>query len=282
MIPNNIVRIMAGPLKHPHKLPLVLQSALANVKLLHPCFQHLQFDDAGIEAFLETYFPHYRQTYHSFRYPIQRYDFFRYLVIYQLGGFYLDLDIFLARDLTPLLTSRCVFTFEDLAEARYFVDCFDMDWQLANYAFGAEPGHPFLAAVIENCLRAKEDPAWVLPMLKGVPSWHQKEFYILNSTGPGLVSRTFAENPHLATAIDVLFPADVCDRETWHHFGSYGVHLSSGTWRKSTPSFVRRLTRVWDSWKLRRVLREARARGPKRRIDETLSSGPAGHDTGRL
>jgi inositol phosphorylceramide mannosyltransferase catalytic subunit len=278
MIPKLIIQ--TGP----ENLPLLLQAAMMNVKLLHPEFTYQFFDDAMIESFLTDHFPEYEAEYRSFRFRIQRYDFFRYLAVYHFGGFYLDLDVFLARDLTPLLESSCVFAFEELAESQYFWRQFQMDWQIGNYAFGAEPGHPFLAAVIENCLRAKRDPEWVRPMMRGIPPSLRDDFYVLHTTGPGVVSRTLAENPRLADEINILFPADVCNRGSWHQFGTYGVHSMAGSWRPRSSYFSRCLTKLWGHWNQRRMLAESRARGTTRRILPVglLASAPVAlsHSTG--
>jgi hypothetical protein len=269
MIPKLIVQ--TGP----QHVPLLLKAAISNVKLLHPEFTYRFFDDASIEAFLEEEFPEYRREYHSFRFRIQKYDFFRYLAIYRFGGFYLDLDVFLAQSLHPLLTSACVFAFEELAEGKFFRDRLRMDWQIGNYAFGAESGHPFLAAVIENCLRAKRDPGWVKPMMQGIPPTVRSEFYVLNTTGPGMLSRTFGENPKLIQDVNVLFPDDVCDRRSWHQFGAFGVHHMAGSWRPQ-PSFLsRRLTRLWEQWTLNRILADGRTRGKTRAIRTQVSAGTA-------
>lgn len=260
MIPTLIIQ--TGP----SKLPLLLQAAIVNVRLLHPDFEYRFYDDAMIEAFLADYFPEYRADYASFPFRAQRYDFFRYLAVYQFGGFYLDTDVFLARSLTPLLSSHCVFPFEELAARRYFWKRFEMDWQIGNYAFGAEPRHPFLAAVIENCLRARRMKAWVEPMMKGTPRILSRDVYVLNTTGPGLLSRTLAENPQLANRISILFPDDVCNRDTWYRFGEYGVHNMTGSWREHSSVVARLLARLWRNWNLRRMLSEGRARGKTRRV----------------
>src|SRR5437660_3781494 len=246
MIPRLIIQ--TGP----SKLPLLLQAAIVNVKLLHPDFEYRFYDDAMIDTFLTAHFPEYKREYLAFRFRIQRYDFFRYLAIYKFGGFYLDPDVFLIRDLTPLLAFKCVFPFEELAQCGYFWKHLKMDWQIGNYAFGAEPGHPFLAAVIENCLQAKRVPSWVAPMMRGIPPKLKGEAYVLNTTGPGMLSRTLAENPQLACSINILFPADVCDCGTWHQFGDYGVHSMGGSWRPRSAVLGRLLKRLWRSWNLRR------------------------------
>ena len=87
---------------------------------------------------------------------------------------------------------------------------YKMDWEIGNYAFGAAAGHPFLEAVIENCVRAQRDPSWVKPMMRGLPHLFRSEYFVLNSTGPGLVSRTLAENPELAKTVTVPVPPTMC------------------------------------------------------------------------
>ena len=258
MIPKRIIQ--TGP----SNLPLLLRSAIQNVRLLHPGFDYEFFDDARVESFIQECFPEHWQIYHSFRFPIQKYDFFRYLVVYRLGGFYLDLDVFLVKDLTPLLPFQCVFAFEELSGIQYLWRRFSLDWQVGNYAFGAAPGHPFLAAIIDNCLRAQSDPAWVTPMMTGIPRPFHKEFYVLNTTGPGLVSRTLAENPQLAESINILFPEDVRDPRSWHQFGDFGVHHMAGSWRGRQNILKQRLLRMWDEWTRRRILIHAKETGKTR------------------
>ena len=258
MIPKLIIQTGLSP------LPLLLQAAVGNVKLLHPDFEHRFYDDAMIDAFLAEHFPEYRAEYQSFPFRIQRYDFFRYLAVYQFGGFYLDTDMFLVRSLTPLLASQSVFSFEELAARRYFWKQFQMDWQIGNYAFAAKPRHPFLAAVIENCLRAKQMPEWVRPMMDGVPRLLRDDVYVLNTTGPGMLSRTLAENPQFGGSINILFPENVCDRASCHQFGEYGVHNMTGSWRPGSNVIGRVLVRTWSQWNLRRCLTQALSRGKSR------------------
>jgi hypothetical protein len=245
-------------------LPLALRAGMVNAKLLHPGFDYVFFGDAMVEQFIDEEFPEYRRVFDTFRFRIQKYDFFRYLAIYRFGGFYFDLDVLLAEPLTPLLACECVFPFEELTYSRYLRDRFQMDWQIGNYGFGAAPGHPFLAAIIENSLRAKEDPDWVAPMLKGIPKPFVDEWYVMNTTGPGLVSRTYAEHPELAGRITILFPEDVREPGTWHQFGTFGVHHMVGGWRKAESVLMLRFRRLWEGWQYRRALPQSTARGPRR------------------
>ena len=93
----------------------------------------------------------------------------------------------------------------------------------------------------------------------------------MNTTGPGLVSRTLAENPELAKQVTILFPDDVCDETTWHHFGDLGVHTQEGSWRSKNSYLRRRLANLWEVWARRRRLRESLARGKSRAVPDAES-----------
>lgn len=233
-------------------LPLLARAAAANLRALNPAFDYLFFDDRDVERFVRREFPQHVSVFEGFPVRIQRYDFFRYLAVFRCGGFYFDLDVFLASGVQELMSSRCVFPFERLSLSHYLRRSFGLDWEVGNYAFGAAQGHPFLEAVIENCIRAQKDPGWVAPMMRGVPRLFRRDFYVLNTTGPGLVSRTLAENPRLARDVTVLLPEEVNDRRNWYQFGKFGVHLMDGSWRRRR-GFVQRLERLWETAALRRL-----------------------------
>lgn len=247
-------------------LPLLERAAVANIKLLNPDFEYLFFDDREVEEFIEKEFPEYRSVFHSFPVPIQRYDFFRYLAIYRFGGFYLDMDVFLASSLSELLDCGCVFPFEALTLNACLREEHNMDWELGNYAFGAAAGHPFLRAVIDNCVRAQTDLDWTRAMARSVPGIFREEYYVLYTTGPWLLSRTLAEFPEAGKLVKVLFPEDVCDSRYWNQFGQFGVHLMGGSWRKRKRYLRRRLQGYWELLLLKRVLKESRKLGKYRSL----------------
>src|SRR5438067_4421826 len=76
-------------------VPLLPRAMMANVRLLNPDFEYLFFDNARVEQFIGAEFPQYSSVFNSFKYPIQKYDFFRYLAVYRYGGFYFDTDVLL-------------------------------------------------------------------------------------------------------------------------------------------------------------------------------------------
>ena len=247
-------------------LPLLSCAAAANLRLLNPDFEYLFFDDAQVESFIDAHFPQYRTVFDNFPIRIQKYDFFRYLAVYHFGGFYFDLDVFLARGLEDLCNHSCVFPFEELSLHRFLRDEHGMDWEIGNYAFGAAAGHPFIGAIIQNCVKAQREPAWPALMWGPIPRLFRESYYVLDTTGPGLVSRTLAEFPDAAAQVKVLFPPDVCDTSKWHQFGDYGVHLQEGGWRSQKNFWRRRLTLLWESRTQAAGLRESLALGPTRSL----------------
>ena len=253
--------------------PLRNRAMMANIRLLNPDYESLFFDEDRVQAFINQEFPQYRRVFDSFSFPIQRYDFFRYLAVYRHGGFYFDLDVMLASGLSDLLECGCVFPFEGLTLSEYLREHHKMDWEIGNYAFGAAAGHPFLGAIIENCVRAQEDPTWVKPMMQGLPPFLRAEYLILNTTGPGLISRTLAENVGLAEMVKVLFPDDVCDVGNWNRFGDLGIHLMEGSWRARNGYLRRRVAQRWENWKMQRLMKESLKFGKTR---EQAAAGASG------
>jgi len=253
-------------------LPLLHRAAVTNIRLLNPDFEYRFFDDDDVVRFFDTEFPEYRRVFDSFRFPIQRFDFFRYLAVYRHGGFYLDLDVLLAADMSSLADHGCVFPFEDLNINGFLRRRYLMDWTIGNYAFGARPGHPFLWEVIQNCVRAQECPEWVQPVLRGIPRLFRDDFFVLSTTGPLLLSRTLAENPDLAEDVTVLFPDDVRCPGTWHKFGPIGVHLMEGSWRKTERGGRRRLRLLWEWWMVRKFMKESERLGAVRGLAQSRVS----------
>ena len=267
-MPPPIEKRIIQTAKH-RNLPLKHRAMRRNLELLNPDYEFLFFDDRDVELFIDREFPEYRKVFDTFRFPIQKYDFFRYLAVYRLGGFYFDLDVLLASELSTLLPTGCVFPFEGLTFSG-LLRSYGMDWELGNYAFGAAAGHPFLKAAIDNCVRAHEDPDWVRPMMSGVPPLSKAEHFVLYTTGPGLLSRTYAENRAAAEKVTVLFPDDVCDIQTWNHFGDFGIHLMEGSWRLPTSYLRRRLAQTWETMAMRRRIGQSRRLGKTRDLLASL------------
>lgn len=248
-----------------HHLTLTERAVVTNIRHLHPDFEYLYFDDDQVRAFVRDEYPQYMVTFDGFPKTIQRIDFFRYLAVHRLGGFYFDLDVLLARSVHDLLDQSCVFPFEELSIQPFLRERYGIDWEIGNYAFGAAPGHPFIGALIDNCIKAQSYPGWVAPMLQSIPRWARTNFEVLDTTGPGLVTRTWAEHRlNDADAVHLLFPDDVCDIRTWHQFGPYGVHLQAGGWRPKGGFWRRKFSLWWEQYARQQALLRGQRLGKRR------------------
>jgi hypothetical protein len=242
----------------------IAKASATNLRLLHPDWEYLFFDDDDIRRFVASEFPQHLEVFHGFSKPIQRIDFFRYLAVSRLGGFYFDLDVFLSASISELLTYGCVFPFEELTLSSYLRNTCKIDWELGNYGFGAAPGDEFLEALILNCIKGQRDRTWIKPMLVDVPHIVRADFEVLASTGPCMVTRTFASAPKLRAHVKVLFPDNVCDEANWHLFGKYGVHFMDGSWRDKGSYFRRKIAALWEVRLRARLLKQSLRAGPKR------------------
>jgi mannosyltransferase OCH1-like enzyme len=248
------------------ELPMEAQASVCNLRLLNPDYEYLFFDNPAVEQFIQEHYPEYKSVFDNFPHRIQKYDFFRYLAVYHFGGFYFDTDVFLVKSLDDLLHNEAVFPFEGLTLSDYLRQQCKTDWQIGNYAFGSVSGHSFLKSVIENCVRAQREPQWVTPLLRGTPYLSREAFQILFTTGPGLISRTLVENKKFAKTVTILFPDDVCDRDGWNVFGTFGVHLMKGSWRSGRMFLLRKLANYFECARLNEALIQSKALGRSRSL----------------
>jgi hypothetical protein len=238
-------------------MPMLGKASATNLRLLNPRFEYVLFDDRAMSDFVAEHFPQYGDAFASLSKPIYRYDIFRYMAAYRLGGFYFDSDVFLVQGLDELTQCRSVFPFERLTWTDYLRDRLGQDWEIGNYAFGAEPGHPFLEKVLKNCFRALDDTQWREIPLRSLPGLLRQDLEVIYTTGPGMVTRTLAESNGFWEGVTVLFPADVTDKGSWNRFGEFGVHLGSGGWRPGVPGWKRRIVNILGRLNEKRAIKKA-------------------------
>lgn len=171
MIPRQIYQTYSS-----HQLPAALADNVAQLRATNPQWGHTLFDDADIDAFiLEHYGERMLASYHRIHpsYGANRADLFRYLLIYKLGGVYLDIKSATRRPLDEVLREDDAFvlSYWKNQPGEPFAG-WGLHPSLQRYARGelqqwhiiAAPGHPFLKAVIDRVLRHMD---WYHPVLHG-------------------------------------------------------------------------------------------------------------------
>lgn len=162
--------------------PAPLKRLQASWRRLNPGCQYRFYDDRDCLEFVRECFPNLLDTYQRFQSGIQKADFFRYLVVYQHGGLYADMDM------------ECYKPFDrffDLDGALFCIETqmtgvrqkelgYKYPYQIANCIFAAEPGHGFLKKVIDRVVSLST---------QGI----EMEDDIEEMTGPRMLTRLYYE-----------------------------------------------------------------------------------------
>lgn len=201
-----------------NEVPADWKGFQAKVQQLHPDWEYILWTDESSEAFVAKEYPDFLSIYQGFSRNIMRADVFRYLIMYKMGGMYLDLDYEMLR----------TFDFEGaelvlpMNREKAYGDSYD---GIGNAIFASVPGHPFWAAVIEDM---KEKP----PKVKDFTE-------IVESTGPMLLTRIYEAGDFSNIVVPGRHhfhqevPRKQVVSEVFRNDSSvYGVHHCAGTWRE--------------------------------------------------
>jgi hypothetical protein len=219
----------------------------------HPDWEIRLYDDADCRAFVTREFPDLLALYDGLAKPIQRADFFRYLVVFRCGGLYADVDMECRRNHDALLAG-CGLVLgveETWSPIEVRRGRFPHRIRIANCIFAARPEHGFLQLAIDEIRRGA---AVVSPE------------EVIDFTGPGLLT-------HLVHEHGGKFPLRLLPQICWmppslpsypdlfpftRHI--YAKHHFAGTWKtggKHKLSFGRLIrSLVHEVWQ---DLREARS-----------------------
>lgn len=202
IIPRMIHQVFLGG-----TLPAPLQQNVDQLRSLNPGWEHRLYDDAAVEAFIEEHYGrailgYYRRIDPS--YAAARSDLFRYLVIYRVGGVYLDVKSAFRRPIDETLRRDEHFIVSRWrngpGEPHEGFGCHpeltELGEEIQQWHVIAAPGHPFLRAVIEA-------------VLDGIDSYSPRKddiglMGVLRLTGPIAYSRAIIPllGQHPCTIID--------------------------------------------------------------------------------
>ncbi len=196
-IPRMIHQIyFTWPPSHP---PAEIRSSIERIRALNPEWSHHLYDEMAMREFIARHYgERVLQLYLRIEplYGAARADLFRYLLLYKLGGVYLDVKSSMTRPLREILREDDRYL---LSYWRNFAGEPFEGWGLypelaasprgefQQWHIASSPGHPFLRAVIGRVL---ENIACYNPVLDGT-GWSG----VLRATGP--IAYTLAILPEL-------------------------------------------------------------------------------------
>ena len=139
----------------------------------YPDWEYIQWNNDMMNSFIKEYYPEYWNIYNKFPYNVQRWDAIRYLILYQMGGMYVDFDYESLKPIDELVDDKnCCFALEPDSHRRAFKK--EVEQVFNNALMLSTPRHPFMKKIIdyiftEDTLKEK---------------WESKDLCVLNTTGP--------------------------------------------------------------------------------------------------
>lgn len=171
---------------HNKTLPTEIQENIAYLKHSNADWEYRLYDDSDIETYIQK---HYPQIFHLYQkinpaYGAARADFFRYLVIYNEGGVYLDIKSTVSKPLDEIIQPDDVYLLSYWANKPGQIHqnighhpCLNNEnGEYQQWHIIATKGHPFLKAVIENICN---NIMHYNPFLHDTGGWA-----VVNMTGP--------------------------------------------------------------------------------------------------
>jgi mannosyltransferase OCH1-like enzyme len=212
----------------------MLLELAASWKEHHPDWEYRFWGKAAIEEFMMEFFPGLIRTYNEFKYPVQRWDAIRYLILYQMGGLYIDLDYECIESIEPLLiNTSCCLGLEPSSNAVRF----NKSLIIGNAFMASIPGHGYFRNVIDEVFCRGSQ---FVNLVRGTE--------IMESTGPFMMTRVF---DNFERKEDVtLIPADLVTPLTYTEVQmlihgletqeienkvekAYAIHYFFGSWWKN-------------------------------------------------
>jgi mannosyltransferase OCH1-like enzyme len=187
--------------------------------------------DEEMEAFVKQNYPDMYNTYMSYPYHIQRCDSFRYMLLYKIGGVYLDMDIACKLSIDKLLSYDIVLAKSPNVE-RY----------ITNSILMTVPGHPFFRYVIDK-----------LKVYKDKYRHLGKHLHVMNSTGPVFFTDVYNQyvkenslipNIYLMSKEEFSGDCSVCSDVCAG--GKYFTHVTGKSWNSWDTTLYNAIMCHWQ------------------------------------
>ena len=137
----------------------------------HPDWEYMLWTDESARKLIHDKYPLLLSTYDSYTEGIRKADALRYIILYEYGGVYADMDLESLRPIDPMLRKYSCFIGKEPDEHPILDSGFDK--LVINALIGCRAQHPFMKLLMNN-----------LPAFKHM--WH-----VMDSTGPHFVTLAY-------------------------------------------------------------------------------------------
>ena len=191
MIPKIIHQVWEG-IEEP--LPDSYKQLGETWKEHHPEWKYELWNKDRMEAFTKKKFPEITDVYFNYLYSVQRWDVIRYLILYEIGGMYVDFDYECFKPFDNYIkeTGKCYFAMEPAEHCRIF----GKDFYFNNALMITPPGHPFFECIIRHLQTTSFNYSG------------NKMHDVLSSTGPWMLTSLYEKYDNKAI-VDFFLPNQV-------------------------------------------------------------------------
>jgi len=136
-------------------LPNELINLIDKLKSDNPEYQYILYDNDDIKDFISSnYDEEINRAYHKINpeYGPARSDLFRYLLLYKLGGIYIDLKAGFKRPIREIVSDNDEYLVSSWPDAYWEPRLKTGHGEYQNLFIGCVPNHDFLSAVIKQCI----------------------------------------------------------------------------------------------------------------------------------
>ena len=235
MIPKILHQIWSDREK---PLPAQFAKMAETWKYDYPEWEYVYWNEQRMNDFILEYFPQYWNLYNNFPLNIQRWDAIRYLILYQMGGMYVDFDFESLHPMDELLSNKsCCISKEPASHSKIFKNRFIIN----NSLMAATPRHIYMEKIIEHVF-SKENLRYAHSIA------HLKDS-VFNITGQWVLGRVYNSLSEEERSTVYLIPpeyinpfdlplAAIAKSGCWDRRleqsikQAYAIHYYFGTWAK--------------------------------------------------
>ena len=121
----------------------------------HPKWNYWFWTRESQERFLIEKYPAYSSIYENYRLDIEKSDMIRFLILYEFGGVYADLDIEVVKPLDDIIKGKpCLMVASSKEVATIFLET-NETYITNNALIACRPGHPLLKLVLNSFHKGK-------------------------------------------------------------------------------------------------------------------------------
>ncbi len=219
-------------------LPAQFAKMAETWKYDYPEWKYIYWNEQRMNDFILEYFPQYWNIYNGFPLNIQRWDAIRYLILYQMGGMYVDFDFESLHPMDELLCDKiCCISREPVSHSKIFKNSFIIN----NSLMAAIPKHVYMEKIIHHVF-SKENLRYAHSIA------HIKDS-VFNITGQWVLGRIYNSLPEEERKTVYLMPptyinpfdlplAAIAKKGCWDRRleqsirEAYAIHYYFGTWAK--------------------------------------------------